>query len=220
MNKVQARKIFANNLIALLSYKNKTRKDISQDLNITYARVCDWSRARTYPNEIELGKLANYFDTTIEQLTNGDPTLDESKFEPEQATQKSKVSVIDISTEEWINHPVDYEWVSSKYLEPERGYLIFDVADNLMIPKYNIGDTIMAEFLNNRTVKEDGDYLVRSKEHDSWLFLHIYCKKDSYLVTPLNIDNSKSILPKLYTKKEFLENFTQPHKAVRVSKNI
>ena len=32
MNKVQARKIFANNLIALLSYKNKTRKDISQDL--------------------------------------------------------------------------------------------------------------------------------------------------------------------------------------------
>lgn len=50
--------------------------------------------------------------------------------------------------------------------------------------------------------------------------LHIYVKKDGYLVAPLNNNNSKSILPKFYTKKEFTESATQPHKAIIVSKNI
>ena len=50
--------------------------------------------------------------------------------------------------------------------------------------------------------------------------LHIYVKKDGYLVAPLNNNNSKSILPKFYAKKEFTESATQPHKAIRVSKNI
>ena len=84
----------------------------------------------------------------------------------------------------------------------------------------NVGDTILAEFLNNKVIKEDGDYLVKLKEFDSWLFIHIYVKKDGYLVAPLNNNNSKSILPKFYTKKEFTESATQPHKAIRVSKNI
>lgn len=57
------------------------------------------------------------------------------------------------------------------------GYLIFNVADDLMSPKYNVGDTILAEFLNNKVIKEDGDYLVKLKEFDSWLFIHIYVKK-------------------------------------------
>lgn len=55
---------------------------------------------------------------------------------------------------------------------------MFDVVDDLMSPKYDIGDTVLVEFLNNKSVKEDGDYLVKLKEYDSWLFIHIYVKKD------------------------------------------
>lgn len=220
MNKIEMRKVLANNLVALLNYKKKSRKNISDDLNISYTKVCDWTRARTYPGESELGKLANYFETTVEQLTDGDSLINDNGFDPEQTIQKKKISVIDISTEEWVLHPIDYEWVSARYLKPEVGYLIFNVADDLMSPKYNVGDTILAEFLNNKVIKEDGDYLVKLKEYDSWLFIHIYVKKDGYLVAPLNNNNSKSILPRFYTKKEFTESATQPHKAIRVSKNI
>lgn len=220
MNKVEKRKLLANNLVALLSYKKKSRKNVSEDLKISYSKVCDWTRARTYPDEIELGKLANYLDTTIEQLTNGNSIVNNDKFETEQATKKAKVSVIDISSDDWIIHPVDYEWISVKYLTPEHGYLMFNVVDDLMSPKYDIGDTVLVEFLNNKNIKEDGDYLVKLKEFDSWLFIHIYVKNDGYLVAPLNNNNSKSILPKYYTKKEFIESATQPHKAIRVSKNI
>lgn len=220
MNKTEMRKILANNLVSLLEYKKISRKNISDDLKISYTKVCDWTRARTYPNQIELGKLANYFETTVEQLTDGASLISDNGFEPEQSSKKVKVSVIDIGTEEWIKHPIDYEWVSAKHIKPNTGYLIFNVVDDLLSPKYEIGDTILAEFLNNRVIKEDGDYLVNLKEHDCWLFIHIYVKKDGFLVAPLNNNNSKSILPKFYTKKEFAESAIQPHKAIRVTKNI
>ena len=90
---------------------------------------------------------------------------------------------------------------------------------NLLKDNPNI-NTVLVEFLNNKSIKEDGDYLVRLKEYDSWLFIHIYVKPDGYLVAPLNNNNSKSILPKFYTKKEFAESAIQPHKAIRVSKSI
>lgn len=221
MNKLEMRKIFANNFIAVLNIKNKTRKDVSEDLKINYSKVCDWSRARTYPNEVELGRLAHYFDSTVEQLTSGKSIINENSFDTEQATKKIKVSVIDISTDEWIKHPVDYEWVSMKHLIPGNGYLIFDVVDDLLEPKYSIGDTVMVRLIENKVIKQDGDYLIKFNNYgDNWLFIHIYVKKEGYLVSPLNNNNSKSLLPKFYTKEEFIKNAIQPHIAVRVSKNI
>lgn len=220
MNKIEARRILANNLVALLDFKKKSRKNLAEELNFSYTKVCDWSRARTYPKADELGKLAFYFDTTVEQLTSGNSVISKENFETEEATKKFKVAVINIGTEEWINSAVDYEWVSTKYLKPNKGYLLFDVCDDLLAPNYSIGDTILVELLENKNIKEDGDYLLKLKEFDSWLFIHIYVKKDGYLVAPLNINNSKSFMPKFYTKKEFIESSIQPHKAVRVSKNI
>lgn len=219
MNKIEARRILANNLVALLDFKKKSRKDLAKDLNFSYTKVCDWSRARTYPKADELGKLAVYFDTTVEQLISGNAVINKKHFESEDATKKFRVPVIKIDTEGW-NNTVDYEWVSTKYLKPNKGYLLFDVCDDLLAPNYCIGDTVMVELLENKNIKEDGDYLLKLKEFDSWLFIHIYVKKDGYLVAPLNINNSKSIMPKFYTKKEFIESAIEPHKAVRISKNI
>ena len=220
MNKVEMRKVLANNLVALLDYKKISRKNIADDLKLSYTKVCDWTRARTYPSEIELGKLANYLETTVEQLTDGDSLINDNGFEPEQSSKKAKISVIDIGSEDWIIHPVDYEWVSTKYLTPETGYLMFDVVDDMLSPIYNLGDTVLAQFLDNKPIKSDGDYLLKLKDYDSWLFIHVYVKDNGYLVAPLNNNNSKSFLPRFYTKEEFIKNAFNVHKAVRVSKNI
>lgn len=220
MNKKELRKILANNLVALLNYKKVSRKNISDELGISYTKVCDWTRARTYPDEKELKVLADYFEKTTEELTHGDSLIDNSNSEFSNFIKKAKIPVIDMLSDLPFLPSIDYEWVSTKYLTPGTGYLIFNVVDDLMLPKYDIGDTVLVEFLNNKTIKEDGDYLVRLKEFNSWLFIHIYVKSDGYLVAPLNINNSKSILPKFYTKKEFSESAIQPHKAIRVSKRI
>lgn len=222
MNKKEQRKIFANNLISLLKINNKTRKNISEDLNIAYSRVCDWSRARTFPTEPELRLLSNYFSTTTEQLIDGSSITNENNLETGIFTKKMKVAVINIDADELhLNDEIDYEWVSIKHLMPEKGYLIFNVVDDLMEPKYSIGDTVMAEFNERKTIKEDGDYLIKFYDYNyKWLFIHIYVKKDGYLVAPLNNNNSKEFLPIFYTKEEFLKNIMESFIAVRVSKNI
>ena len=63
-------------------------------------------------------------------------------------------------------------------------------------------------------------FKVKLKDYDSWLFIHVYVKDNGYLVAPLNHNNSKSFLPRFYTKEEFIKNAFNVHKAVRVSKNI
>ena len=49
MNKIEARRILANNLVALLKFKEKSRKELADEFNLAYIKVCDWTRARTYP---------------------------------------------------------------------------------------------------------------------------------------------------------------------------
>ena len=220
MTKEEQRKILGNNLVALLELKGKSRKDVSDALNTSYTKVCDWTKARTYPNQHDLGRLAFYFDTTIEQLTSANAVIKENGFDPEKSTSKKKVSVIDIGTDEWVISPIDYEWVSIKHLKPNTGYLMFDVVDDMLSPIYNLGDTVLAQFLYNKPIKSDGDYLLKLKDYDSWLFIHVYVKDNGYLVAPLNNNNSKSFLPRFYTKEEFIKNAFNVHKAVRVSKNI
>lgn len=43
MNKVEMRKVLANNLVALLDYKKISRKNIADDLKLSYTKVCDWT---------------------------------------------------------------------------------------------------------------------------------------------------------------------------------
>ena len=62
MNKVEMRKVLANNLVALLDYKKISRKNVADDLKLSYTKVCDWTRARTYPSEIELRPVAKELD--------------------------------------------------------------------------------------------------------------------------------------------------------------
>ena len=144
MTKEEQRRILGNNLVALLELKGKSRKDVSDALNTSYTKVCDWTKARTYPNQHDLGRLAFYFDTTIEQLTSANSVIKENGFDPEKSTSKKKVSVIDIGTDEWVISPIDYEWVSIKHLKPNTGYLMFDIVDDMLSPIYNLDDTVLA----------------------------------------------------------------------------
>ena len=97
---------------------------------------------------------------------------------------------------------------------------MFDVVDDMLSPIYNLGDAVLVQFLDNKPIKSDGDFLLKLKDYDFWLFIHVYVKDNGYLVAPLNNNNSKSFLPRFYTKEEFIKNAFNVHKAVRVSKNI
>ena len=220
ITKEEMRITLGNNLTALLDQKKKSRKDISDELGVPYSVACDWVKARTYPNQHNLGKLAFLFDTTVEQLTTPNSAINENGFDPEKSTSKRKIAVIDITTDEWIKSPIDYEWISNKYLKPNGNYIMFEVFDDLLSPTYNPGDMILAESLDGKILKSEGDYLLKLQDYDSMLFVHVYIKDDGYLVAPLNNNNEKAFLPRFYTNEEFIPYVRNIHKAIRVSKNI
>ena len=74
----------SKNIKFLLKYKNKSRKDISRDLDIKYTTFCDWANGKTIPSYNALELLGNYFGVEAwgfygnveESLKNRAKTLD------------------------------------------------------------------------------------------------------------------------------------------------
>lgn len=55
------KEIIAANLELLLQIYNKSRKEVCEDLDISYTTFCDWLHARTYPRIDALEQMGYYF---------------------------------------------------------------------------------------------------------------------------------------------------------------
>ena len=53
--------VFASNLKRYMALNEKSRKDLSNDLGISYYTVTDWVNGKKYPRMDKVEKLANYF---------------------------------------------------------------------------------------------------------------------------------------------------------------
>ena len=53
--------IFATNLNALMMKHRKSRKDLSDDLGISYFTITAWAKGTKYPRMDKVEMLANYF---------------------------------------------------------------------------------------------------------------------------------------------------------------
>ncbi len=60
--------IFATNLNNLMLMKHKTRKDLSEDLKISYFTITAWAKGTKYPRMDKVELLANYFGVTKSEL--------------------------------------------------------------------------------------------------------------------------------------------------------
>lgn len=61
-------KIFAKNLREMRKQHKLTQKALADILNTTNSSVCDWECERSEPNLENLVKLADYFETSIDDL--------------------------------------------------------------------------------------------------------------------------------------------------------
>lgn len=86
------KEIFSNNLKIFMEQKNKSRKEICDDLNIKYTTFVDWEKGNTYPRIDKIELLAKYFgiqksdliednDDDLPELTEKDEREIESDLE-------------------------------------------------------------------------------------------------------------------------------------------
>lgn len=55
------KKIFSRNLVKYMELQDKSRKDISDALDISYYTITDWVKGKKYPRMDKVEMLANYF---------------------------------------------------------------------------------------------------------------------------------------------------------------
>ncbi|GLU98743.1 helix-turn-helix domain-containing protein [Megamonas funiformis] len=75
------KKIFSNNLKFFMEQKNKSRKEICDDLDIKYTTFVDWEKGNTYPRIDKIELLAKYFGIQKSDLIEEKSTI--SNNEPE-----------------------------------------------------------------------------------------------------------------------------------------
>ena len=62
------KKLFCNSLKYYLAINNKSRKDLSKDLNISYTTICDWVNGNAIPRSQKVEKIAEYFGIDVSDL--------------------------------------------------------------------------------------------------------------------------------------------------------
>lgn len=128
---MDSKTIFAANLKKYMSEHNKSRKEISEDLNISYYTFSDWVNGKKYPRMDKIEMLANYFNVTKSDL------IEEEK-EPEKSDTYQSM---DISEEmgkilEQLHLTEREMTVDGKTLDKEtRELLISSLENSLKIAK-------------------------------------------------------------------------------------
>jgi repressor LexA len=62
------KKIFADNLNYYMELNQKSRRDLSDDLDISYYTVTDWAKGKKYPRMDSVERLAYYFNVLKSDL--------------------------------------------------------------------------------------------------------------------------------------------------------
>lgn len=65
------KEVLAANLKKYMQLRNKSRKEVSKDLGISYYTFSDWVNAKKYPRMDKIESLANYFGITKSDLIEG-----------------------------------------------------------------------------------------------------------------------------------------------------
>lgn len=215
MKKNELRTIFSANLKKLLKDKNINRKELSKQLYISYSRICDWSRARTLPTSEELVSIAEYFNVRVEDLTKDISIISNTNNEEYSFNDiKQTVRIYNLSSGNVIGHD---EVCCEYFKDIDAVHISFVINDDLMYPNYSINDVVLVENIWKPNDLEDGDYLI-TKDNSFASFIHVYNKKDYYLISPLNINNSKGLIP-YEIKKDEIKNY-KIYKAIAVTKKI
>lgn len=90
--KADNRQIFSRNLRLFMAKANKSRKEVSEAIGVSYFTFSDWCNGKKYPRIEKLETLAKYFGISVSELVG------EQQGEPAKTgtTQIGKDEVLDI----------------------------------------------------------------------------------------------------------------------------
>jgi len=152
--------VFAKNLKRYMDLKNKSRKDISEALGISYYTVTDWVNGKKYPRMDKVELLADYFGILKSDLI-------EDKSEKHIQMQKNNDIIADIvvklrTDEKFFNavyelYKLGSKDISGMFEEKEHPIVLFDLTHEKEMNPMFMNSKVLE--VSNAASKLDDDQL-------------------------------------------------------------
>ena len=112
--------IFAANLRRYMALKDKTRKEVSEAIGVSYFTFCDWVNGKKYPRMDKVEMLANYFgilkSDLIEEKTEEHREMQQKNSTLAEITVRMRTDSEFLSLIEGINQLNDEQLASVKQI--------------------------------------------------------------------------------------------------------
>jgi repressor LexA len=111
MSNIGNRQTMSKNLQRFLRLTGKSRRQVSNDLNLSYSTFCDWINGSKYPRIDKIELLADYFNVMKSDL------IEDSETQPSSNAQQgwSEIEELNLTKEE-IEQVIKF----AKYLKSQR----------------------------------------------------------------------------------------------------
>lgn len=97
--KASNRDVFSSNLRLLMSKAGKSRKEVSEAIDVSYNTFTDWYKGKKYPRIEKMELLANYFGVSVSELVGKHGEEIESNISPRNVKNEVLDVIIRLHTD-------------------------------------------------------------------------------------------------------------------------
>lgn len=191
MNDSTNKIIFAKNLSKFVDESGKSRKQICQDLNISYTTFCDWINANKYPRIDKIELLAQYFKIEKSDLIEDKKSISTEKhnlkIEPFDAKKMVPVPVVGRVAAGYncfANTDIQgYELVNSESIIDGYDYIWLKVIGDSMEPMLLEDDLVLVRL---QSTVDDEDYAVVIVDDEDGLVKQVRIEQNQIVLLSVN----------------------------------
>ena len=189
----------ATNLKYLRSIREKSLSELAKICDKTDVAVYYWENGLREPNAVDIAKLSNYYNITVDDLLLKDLRVDNSRQTPVNNTIQIPVLKTikpNIPIEEQQNI-IEYIDIPKKWTFKKKDFFSLKINNDNMSPKYNKNDIVIFEQIDDISKVNNKDCLVIV--NDEVTFKKVLLNETGIILVPYNTNLYDM---KIYAEKE------------------
>lgn len=194
----------ASNIKHLRLLNKKTQDDIAKLCDKKNTAISNWEKGIREPDSIDLAKLSNYFNVSIDDLMKKDLRFDNAEY-IDVTTKIVKVPVLGVikagTPIEAQEDIIEYVDIPEEWTKGNKKYYGLKIQGDSMYPKYEENDIVIFEQTEDfiKANKKDCAVMVNG---DDATFKNVTITESGITLIPLNINNSDGYQPTFYDKEQ------------------
>ena len=196
-----------NNLKYLREINKETQDDIAKIVDKQNTAISNWEKGIREPDAIDLKKLANHFDISIDDLVTKNLRFDNGELVNITPVETIKIPVLGvikagmpIEAQEDILEYID---IPKEWTKGEKTFYGLKISGDSMYPKYQTNDIVIFEKTEDTSRANGKDCAVMVNGYDA-TFKKFTLNESGVILTPLNQDNSDGFQTTFYNIEQVL----------------